>query len=218
MEYYQVLLTVYMCISLITCIIVSRKSVKYKNSTLILAPIILWLGLITETAGWLHNEFINYYSGWIFNIYGFFFFMLFYIMIFKYLKSERNKMIVTVVSIISLLFYIVRFFLMDNFYDRMIYADSLCVFTLIILTSLYAVEILKSNEVITLKNHPEFFFIGGYLIFHLVYTPLNVAYDMKLRLFTDEFYILLKSIQGYVLIAMNFLFIFGFTWTTKVRL
>lgn len=207
-----------MIIALITCIVVTSKQYEYKHTPLIIAPVILWIGFIAETLGWLHNIFINLNSGWIFNSYGFFFFLLFYLMLYRYLKREKHKLVAIIVSAISLAFYIVRFFQMENFFDRMIYADSICVFTMVIITSLYSIEILKSHNVIILKNHPEFFFIGGYLIFHLVYTPLNVAFDMKLRLFTDEFYILLKSIQIYVLIGMNILFIFGFTWTTKARL
>ena len=111
-----------------------------------------------------------------------------------------------------------RLFIGESFNDRRVYADTVLVIVLLTGCVFYLTELLQRASTLEFKKHPEFFFLGGYLIFNLVYTPLNAAYDMKLRLFSIEFYTFLKSIQVFVLISMNLLFIYIFTWTKKAHL
>jgi len=217
MDYYYTLLTVYMVFSFAACVVVTYCLPKYKHTPLILAPIILWLGFITESSGFLYSEYIRIANGWIFNIYGFLFFLLFFIMLHNFIKAKRSKTIAKAIIISVLTARSIRFFMLDSFNDRMIYIKAIELIALIILIAILLREFLKSNESFSFKHHPEFFFIGGYLIFHLVYIPLNVAFDMNLQVFSGEFYFFLLSIQSYVLIAMNGLFIFGLLWTRRVR-
>jgi multisubunit Na+/H+ antiporter MnhF subunit len=218
MAYYETLLAVYLCISGLCCIIVTWHLPKYKHTPLILAPIVLWLGFVTETSAVIHHHFISYYSGWIFNIYNFFYFILLYSLVYRYLKNARFKITIIILGTGALSFFVYRLTTGESFNDRCIYSNTVLVIVLLISCIFYLIELLKSKTMLVFRKHPEFFFLGGYLIFNLVYTPLNVAYDMKLRLFSNEFYIFLKSIQGFVLIAMNFLFIYIFTWTKKAHL
>lgn len=217
MDYYYTLLTIYMVFSFATCVVATYCLPKYKHTPLILAPVILWLSFVTESSGILYSEYIRIANGWIFNIYGFLFFLLFFIMLHNFIKAKRSQTITKAIIISVLTARSIRFFMLDSFNDRMIFIDALELVALIIIIAIFLREFLKSNESFNFKHHPEFFFIGGYLIFHLVYTPLNVAYDMKLRLFSGTFYVFLKSIQFYVLLAMNGFFIFGFLWTKKME-
>lgn len=218
MAYYETLLAVYLCISGLCCIIVTWHLPKYKHTPLILAPVILWLGFVAEISGTIHNAYISYESGWIFNIYNFLYFVLFYILIYRYLTKALYKKTLVILGIAALLFFAYRLVSSDSFNDRRIYAKALLVLVLLTGNALYLTELLQQKIALKFKNHPEFFFLGGYLIFQLIYAPLNVAYDLNLRVFSLDFYIVLKSIHGYILIAMNLLFIYIFTWTKKAHL
>jgi len=216
MKTYYIYMAVYMVFSLTACITASITRKKFKNTPLILAPAILWMGFTAESTGILHNQLISYHSGWIFNIYGFFFTLLFCWLIYKYLKSERRKRTARFIIAITLTVYAIRFFTLESFSDRMIYIQMLELIAYVSLSLLYMIELFKSDQPLVFKDSPHFFFILGYLFFYIVYTPLNVVFDLKLHVFSGEFYITLKGFQAYALMLMNAFFIFGFIWTRPV--
>lgn len=218
MHYYETLLTVYLCISGLCCIIATRQAPKFEHTPLILAPVILWLGFVTEVTGTILNFYISSHNGWIFNVYTFIYFALLYLLIYRYLDKSYFKKMVTLLGGAALLFHGYRLLTADSFNDNRIYSMAFLVFVFLLSSAFYMMELLQRETVFTFKKHPEVFFIGGYLIFYLVYAPLNVAYDLNLRIFSLDFYIILKSIQGYVLIAVNLLFIYVFLWMKKAHL
>ncbi len=218
MSYYETLLTIYLSISFICCSIVSSQYHKYKHTPLKLAPAILWLGFVTEFSATLYSNYIEVYNGWIFNGYTFFFYLLLYILVLRYLKNIRFKITTVLLGSAALLFFVYRFFSTGLYNDRFIYANAVLILVFLISCAMYLAELLQRPTQLEFRKHPEFFLLGGYLIFHLIYTPLSVAYDQELRIFSSEFYITLISIQSYILIAMNLLFIYIFIWTRKAHL
>ncbi len=217
MSYYETLLLVYLSISAICCTVVSWCLPKYKNTPLVLAPVILWLGLLAEISGTLYSHFIEISNGWIFNSYHILYFILLYTLVYKYLKKANFKKWLFILGSLALLVHIYCFFSASSFNDRLIYANAFLVFVLLIACTFYMVELMQRKTSFDSKNHPELNLLGGYLIFQLIYTPLFVAFDMNLHIFSGEFYTFLFSMQAYVLIAMNLYFMYTFIWMKKAH-
>lgn len=216
MDYYLNLLGTNDIVLCLTCIVVQFNYKKYKHTPLVLAPAILWLGLLTEVLVRLHHKYVGYQSLWMIHIYDLLFYGLFFRMLYLYLKDKRLKRAHVIISITLLVAYVIRLFTLDSLNDRTIYTDTLAVLIFVVFTAMYLVETLKSRTHLQLKKHPEYIFIGGYLIFSLIYAPLNIAYDTKFRIFSDGFYINLKSIQIFWLLFMYVTYIVLFTRMKKL--
>lgn len=215
MSYFHIIYTIYISFLVLTCIVVTSQLRKYKHTPLILAPVILWLSCISELVGFLYGTYVTYDNGWIYNITDILFFSAFYLMMYRYLRKASTKKVTLVLSVGAIAFYLIRLFTVSSMNVRLSTAHCIAVFVLMIVCALYLTQLIRSNLSIHIRNHPEFFFIGGFLIINLVYAPIYVASDLNLRIFSESFYTYVSSIHSYVYIAVNLLFIFGFVWTKK---
>lgn len=217
MSYYHIVYAVYILFLIIACVVITSQLRKYRHTPLILAPVILWLTCISELVGFLYGTYVTYDNGWIYNTTDIIFFALFYIMMYRYLSRPSFKKIALVLSIGAIGVYLFRFFTVSSMNIRLSAAHCIAVFALIIICALYLTQLLRSDLSIRMRKHPEFFFIGGFLIMNLVYAPIYVASDLNLRIFSERFYTYVSSIHSYVYMAVNLLFIFGFLWTKKAH-
>lgn len=96
----------------------------------------------------------------------------------------------------------------------MVYMFSLSIIGLIVLLSYYAVDLLKNNKRIILKDRLELFIFTGYLIFGISYIPLSYFTTSSdfLKL-SREALTIFSNIQQGTVILMNVIFILGFIWT-----
>lgn len=218
MSYYHIIYTIYISFLVLTCIVVTSQLRKYKHTPLILAPVILWLSCLSELVGFLYGTYITYDNGWIYNTTDILFYGLFYLMMYRYLANSGLKKMAILLALGALAFYLIRFFTVPSMNVRLSTAHCIAVFVLIIFCALYLAQLIRSDRSIHIRQHPEFFFIGGFLIINLVYAPIYVASDLNLRIFSESFYTYVSSIHSYVYMAVNLLFIFGFIWTKKARL
>lgn len=218
MSYYHIVYAIFLSILALTCIVVTSQRSKYKHTPLILAPVILWLGLLAEGAGFLYGTYVTFDNGWIYNTANIIFFALFYFMMYRYIQKPALKRAASILSTIGILFYCFRFFIAETINVRLSTAHCIAVLILLVLSVIYIVQLLRSNESIHLRQHPEFLFIGGNLVLNLVYAPIYVSSDLNLHIFSESFYTYVSSIHGYVCMAMSLLFIFSFLWTKKAHI
>lgn len=218
MSYYHIMYAIFLSFLVLTCIIVTSQRSKYKHTPLILAPVILWLGLLAEGIGFLYGTYVSFDNGWIYNSANILFFALFYFMMYRYMQKPSLKKTTGILAIIGITFYCLRFFTAQTFNVRLSLAHCVAVLILLVLTVIYIIQLLRSNESIHLRHHPEFLFIGGHLILNLVYAPIYVSSDLNLHIFSETFYTYVSSIHSYVYMAVNLLFIFSFLWTKKAHL
>lgn len=215
MSYYHIIYTIYISFLVLTCIVVTSQLRKYKHTPLILAPVILWLSCLSELVGFLYGTYVTYDNGWIYNATDILFYGLFYLMMYRYLAKTVLKKVSLILSLGALAFYLTSLFSSSSINMRLSLAHCIAVFALIIICGLYLSQLIRSDRPIHIRKHPEFFFIGGFLIINLVYAPIYVASDLNLRIFSESFYTYVSSIHSYVYMAVNLLFIFGFVWTKK---
>ena len=217
MSYFHIVYTVYLSFLVLTCIVVTLQLPKYKHTPLVLAPVLLWLVCISEGIGFLYGVYVSFDNGWIYNTTDILFFSIFYLMMYQYIKKPGLKKLVLGLSIMAIGFYLFRFFTVSSMNIRLSIAHCIAVFTLIIICGLYLAQLVKSQKSFIFRQHPEFIFIGGFLMIHLVYAPIYVASDLNLRIFSKSFYALVTSIHSYVYMTVNLLFIIGFLWTKKAH-
>ncbi len=218
MSYYHIVYSIFLSFLALTCIIVSSQRHKYKHTPLILAPVLLWLGLISEGIGFLYGTYVSFDNGWIYNTTNILFFALFYLMMDRYITKSNLKKVTRILSIAAIVFYCFRFFTAETFNVRLSLAHCVAVLVFLVTCIVYIIQLLRSNQSFYFREHPEFIFIGGYLILNLVYAPIYVSSDWNLHIFSEAFYTYVSSIHSYVYMAINLLFIFGFLWTKKARL
>jgi len=217
MSYYHIVYTVYLSFLILTCIVVTTQLPKYRHTPLVLAPTLLWLVCISEGIGFLYGTYVSFDNGWIYNTTDILFFSIFYLMMYRYITKARTKKIALALAIIAIGFYLFRLFTVSSMNIRLSIAHCIAVFVLIIVSALYLAQLLRSQMNFQFRHHPEFIFIGGFLIINLVYAPIYVASDLNLRIFSEAFYTYVSSIHSYVYMAANLLFILGFLWTKKAH-
>lgn len=218
MSYYHIIYAVFLSFLALTCIVVTSQLAKYRHTPLILAPLLLWLGLVSEGIGFLYGTYVSYDNGWIYNTTNIMFFALIYYMMYRYLNITSLKKLTGILAIIGVLFYCFRFFTAASFNTRLSVAHCIAVLILLIMCVLYISQLLRSNQSFYFREHPEFIFIGGNLVLNVVYAPIYVSSDLNLHIFSESFYTYVSSIHSYVYMAINMLFIFGFLWTKKAQI
>lgn len=218
MSYYHIIYAIFLSFLGLTCIVVTSQLSKYKHTPLILAPVILWLGLLAEGVGFLYGTYVTFDNGWIYNSATILFFTLFYIMMYRYIQKNKLKKLVGILSFIGVGCYIFQFFTAESVNVRLSIAHCVAVLILLIMSVIYISQVLRSNDSFYFREHPEFIFIGGNLILNLVYAPIYVSSDLNLHIFSETFYTYVSSIHGYMCMAINLLFIIGFLWSKKATL
>ncbi len=218
MSYYHIVYAIFLSFMALTCIVVTSQRAKYKHTPLVMAPAILWLGLISEGGGFLYGTYVTYDNGWIYNTTNIIFFALLYWMMYRYITKAGLRKIARILAILGIAFYVFRFFTADSFNVRLSIAHCVAVAIFLVLSIMYIIQLLRSNMSFYFREHPEFIFIGGFLILNLVYAPIYVSSDLDLHIFSESFYTFLSSIHSYVYMAINLLFMIGFLWSKKARI
>lgn len=215
MSYYHIIYAIFLSFLTITCIVVTSQRSKYKHTPLIIAPVILWLGLLSEGVGFLYGTYVTFDNGWIYNTANILFFALFYLMMYRYIQKKTLKKLVGILSVLGIGCYIFQFFTAESFNVRLSVAHCVAVLIFLMMCVMYISQVLRSNDSFYFREHPEFIFIGGNLIINLVYAPIYVSSDLNLHIFSESFYTYVSSIHGYVCMAISLLFIIGFLWTKR---
>lgn len=187
---------------------------KYKHLPIKLILPILWLTVIAETCARIPSLRIEGTNHFIYNCYLITAYPLLYFSIYKHIQNPIRKKSVGIIALIIFSVMIYRAFISAFITKFMVYMFSLSVIGLVILLLYYAVDLLKNNKHIILKNKLELFIFTGYLFFGISYIPLSFVLTSEdfLRL-SREALNTLSNIQNSTVIFMNVIFIIGFIWT-----
>lgn len=191
---------------------------KYKHRPIQLIIVLLWLTVLAETAARIPSLFIDGTNHLIYNCYLITSYPLLYYIIYRHIQHPLRKNIVMIIAFLVTSIVLLRAFTTPFMTQFMVYMFSVCTIALVIILLLYAVDVLKSNRRIVLKNSLELFVFVGYLFFGIAYIPLSfvLTSDDFIRLSRGAISIF-SAIQNATAILMYALFIFGFIWTDSRR-
>lgn len=186
---------------------------KYKHTEIWLVLPLLWMAVLAETSGILYYAFVYPNNIWIFNLYTILYYSLFYYMIYSFVKNKRRKKIILVLSGVVLIAYIINFIAINPIYKPLTYAKTLATIVMVLHLMYAAIEVLKSNTILKIRNSLPFFIFSGYLLIEITLIPIGLIRNMQLYVWPSEVYNAVNSILGFIILIANYYFIFGFLWT-----
>ena len=205
----------YMALYVIVFVISIYKFPLYKETSLNLIPVILFLTLITEfIGGYIKVEFKDIFSNIIlFNIYYLIYFSLLFYVFMRVIEEKKFQQYIKICIAIFWVIYISDLLLTDiytqSFLRSYIAGASVLIFCII----LYYVSILQSSLVLIVKNDLLFWISVGLFLFYVGYIPIKIIKSWYYRY--DNFFELLLIIQFSLIIIMYLFFLIGFLWMKK---
>jgi len=189
---------------------------KYRHLPVKLILPILWITVIAETCARFPSLRIDGTNHFIYNCYLLTAYPLLYLIVYRHIKNSIRKKYVGAISIIVVAIMLFRAFTTPLLTEFMVFMFSLSIIGLVIILLYYAVDLLKNNARIILKNKLELFIFSGFMLFGISYIPLSFILTSEdfLQL-SDEAINTLSSIQNSTVILMNLIFILGFIWTNS---
>lgn len=171
------------------------------------------MAVLAETSGILYYAFVYPNNIWIFNLYTILYYSLFYYMIYSFVKNKRRKKIILVLSGVVLIAYLINFIAINPIYKPLTYAKTLATIVMVLHLMYAAIEVLKSNTILKIRNSLPFFIFSGYLLIEITLIPIGLIRNMQLYVWPSEVYNAVNSILGFIILIANYYFIFGFLWT-----
>jgi hypothetical protein len=185
----------------------------YKDTSLIVLPIILFITLCTELVGMYITDVYRSPNAIIYNIYYFFYFSLFFYVFMKEIEEEKFKKFIKIGILIYWLVYLSDWiftdFITKGFVTSYIIAAGILIFCIL----LYYISILQSSLVLVVKNDLLFWFSVGLFLFYIGYLPIKIIRTWFYK--QDSFFELLLLIQFLLIIIMYLFFLTGFLWMKK---
>ena len=174
---------------------------------------LIFISFVTEIIGRFFFSWFGLKNYIIFNLYILISFSSYIVLLGALLKKIFNKRISNfLLLLINVSFIINMIYLQDVFAEMLIYFYTIGTTSVLILSSLYFVELFNSNRVSHYKKSIYFWYILGILLFYIPFLPFLVA--SKMFLFKD-----LGPMFSVVLFVLNLLmygsFIIGFIWSQK---
>lgn len=213
MEYFT---TPFFISELLAALVATFCFYKYRHTPLWLILPILWMAPITESLGVYYYEYIYPNNAGIFNLYQFVYFVLFYLMIYGFVKNRTRQLVIISLSVLVLLTYSIEFSITDVQYKPLTYSGIVGTMVMVIHLMYAAIETLKSNKILDFRNSLPFFIFSGYLLIEITLIPVSLIRNQDLNTWSIDVIEGVRSILGAVLILANGYFIFGFLWTKSM--
>lgn len=188
---------------------------KYRGTALWPILPLLWMAVLAETAGVLYGSYVYPNNNWIFNVYAILYYALFYFMIYSFVKNRKRQKIIIVLSAFVGVGYLVNMYTANPIYQPLTYAKTFATVILVLHLMYAAIEVLKSDVILNIRNSLPFFIFSGYLLIEITLIPVGLIRNMEIKLWPVEVYKAVNLILQCVIIIANCYFIFGFLWTNK---
>lgn len=190
---------------------------KYKHLPVKIVLLILWIAIITEAGARIYSYYYHN-NHWVYNLYALLFYILFYKMIYDHIEKRKRKNIVKWLSFAMISIIIICAFTTPVITQYMSSIYSIAMLVLIIQLLFYAIDRLKSDAPLKLKNELELFVFVGYLIFGISFIPLApfMVGQMGTQ-YSRDMIDTLQAVQTVALVVMNVILVFGFIWTTPKK-
>ena len=197
-------------IALIIGLVFFHKLPNYKSKSIV---VLIFLSFVVEFIGINFSSWTGITNYFIFNFYMLLSFIYYIVLLKSLVKKITYKITANIFLITFIGFYIVNFFLIQNNLNiTFTYSFALGVFFILILSSLYLMELFDSDNILNFKYSIYFWFILGVLLFHVPFLPFMLAIDWFLIQRVE-------SIYSLVIFVLNFFmytcFIIGFVWSEK---
>lgn len=198
-------------LELLTAIVAFIYYYKYKNSNLKWLLFLLWYIALNDIIGY----FSRVYFGIIYNaiLYNIMYVLNFTILLYIYKTSVKNvlsKKIISYFSYLYLFSVVIDIFYKNYFIEAQSLPFIIGSFFLIISIILYFIEILNSEEILSIKNNLLFYISVGLLLYYTSSIPFRIVQEYYLTNVST-----LYGIKFSFVIIMNLFFIYGFIWSKK---
>lgn len=186
---------------------------KYKHLPIKTILYILWIAVITEGMARVYSHYYHN-NHWVYNLYAFLFYTLFYKMIYDHIKNKTRKRLVLVIATIMMTAVIIRGFTVPVITFYMSKTYSIAMVVMVFLLMIYAVERLKSDDSLRVKNELALFVFTAYLVFGISFIPLAPFLTGQMDFnYSRAMLDILRGVQTATLLFANALLVFGFIWT-----
>lgn len=188
---------------------------KYRNTSLKLWIILLYLAPLAEIVGTWYSNHITYNNHIVFNVYNIVTHLILLKMIFDLITHPKRKQVALWIIGLTVLVFGINCTYASIFTDFLTLYKGSQTALVIIALALYLIDILKSNEVLNFRDNLPYIVFSGYMIFNIVYLPIYFTYEyiVRMKIGNETIYPVLHTVQGGSVIIMNVLFIFGLIWT-----
>lgn len=175
--------------------------------------VLIFISFLSEFVGRYFYDWFGLKNYIVMNIYFLITIIGYIVLLGALLKRKVNKMISNVLLLLASLSFIINLiYFQDVFAQMLSYFYSIGSTCVLILSSLYFIEMFNSNKVLHYKKSIYFWYILGILLFYIPFVPFMLA--SKMFLFND-----LGPMFSIVLFVLNLFmygsFIIGFIWSQK---
>lgn len=199
-------------VELITAITATIYYSKYNEGVIKYFLVILWYTVINEFFAFFIKKTGVEYTIIYYNIYHLINFSFLFLLFKYYIKKKLHKRIVQ----FGFYAYLLSFFI-NMYFENYIYRIQTIPFFIasaFIITSIifYFSQILKSDEVLYIKNNLLFYISIGYFFYLVGNIPIRIVRNYFYEIPNLEYILNVGSILS---ILMNICFIIGFVWSKK---
>lgn len=185
----------------------------YKDTPLKFLPLIFFITVVAEYAGYIFKELDHGVNLIVYNIYYLLHFTFFSYVFMKMIDNVRFKGYIKVGMAVFWLFYlgdlIFTGITQGSFAASYIAGAGVLVFCII----LYYISILESSLVLVVKNDLLFWVSVGLFLFYIGYLPIKIVRSWFYNF--NKFFELLQVIQFSLIIVMYVFFLAGFLWMKR---
>ena len=185
----------------------------YKDTPLKFLPLIFFITVVAEYAGYIFKELDHGVNLIVYNIYYLLHFTFFSYVFMKMIDNVRFKGYIKVGMAVFWLFYlgdlIFTGITQGSFAASYIAGAGVLVFCII----LYYISILESSLVLVVKNDLLFWVSVGLFLFYIGYLPIKIVRSWFYNF--NKFFELLQVIQFSLIIVMYLFFLAGFLWMKR---
>lgn len=185
----------------------------YKDTPLKFLPLIFFITVVAEYAGYIFKVLDHGVNLIVYNIYYLLHFTFFSYVFMKMIDNVRFKGYIKVGMGVFWLFYlgdlIFTGITQGSFAASYIAGAGVLVFCII----LYYISILESSLVLVVKNDLLFWVSVGLFLFYIGYLPIKIVRSWFYNF--NKFFELLQVIQFSLIIVMYLFFLAGFLWMKR---
>lgn len=213
----EVIYEAIICVEFLSVIIASVYFFKNRKSKLKYFLYFLWYSFLNELVGKYLADYSQLDNTIMYNVYLIIYFLFIFYLYWDNLERKLFKNVISILTIIYSLVYIVNFFVLKNFTTKLqVYPFMIGSCFLIITVILYFIEVLNSEKIVLMTKELLFWISLGLLLFNIGIIPWLIMLSYFPIVFVDNLTIL-KSLFNCLVIILYICYIIGFICGHKTQ-
>ncbi len=187
---------------------------KYKNSFLKYICAFLWYNALNDLLVLLYLDKILKETDYLYNIHQIISFSLIYWILINCINNSKRLQIIKALFSVYVIAQLIDIFTKNFITDYLPLSYFTGGFVSLLGIMYYAIELLKSQDVIPLRKDLTVWYLMGNLIFWIGYLPIYIIFNFSENL-SNDLIDDLRIIKFIFIILQNSIFILGFIWSEK---